>query len=268
MSALHIESQGQGPVLLLLHGWAMHGGIFAPLVEALAGRFTVLTVDLPGHGHSRASTLPLVAETLADVLAAQLEAREPEAPAAARALVAGWSLGGLVALALAARHPQRVRGLVMLAASPRFVAAADWPMGMDPEVFASFGADLDRDLPGTLDRFLMLGAQGSARSREALHFLRDAVHDRGRPTPEALHAGLALLRSADLRPCLPGLAVPSLWIAGRRDRLVGSQAVQTAAALVPDSRLVMFERAGHAPFLTEPAAVAEAITVFAADCPP
>jgi len=268
MNGLHIESRGQGPVLLLLHGWAMHGGIFAPLVEALVGRFTVLTVDLPGHGHSRGSPLPLVAETLADVLAAQLAAREPGWPAATRALVAGWSLGGLVALALAARHPQRVRGLVMLAASPRFVAADDWPAGMDPEVFASFGADLGLDYPGTLDRFLMLEAQGSARLREALRFLRDAVHDRGEPTPAALHAGLDLLQSADLRSCLPDLAVPSLWIAGRRDRLVGPQAVRAAAALAPGSRHVVFEHAGHAPFLTEPAAVAETITAFAADCPP
>jgi len=51
MSGLHVESTGEGPPLVLLHGWAMHGGLFAPLVPALARRYRVSVVDLPGHGH-------------------------------------------------------------------------------------------------------------------------------------------------------------------------------------------------------------------------
>lgn len=268
MSGLHLERAGQGPALLLLHGWAMHGGIFAPLVERLAGGFTVLGVDLPGHGHSRDSALPLALDAVADALAVQLAALEPEVPGASRALVAGWSLGGLAAIALAARHPARVRGLAMIAASPRFVSAPDWPAGMDPRVFELFGEELGRDYRGTLDRFLMLEAQGSAHLREELRFLRDAVYARGEPTPRALHEGLGLLHDGDLRHALPDLAIPSLWLVGCRDRLVSPQAMQAAAALAPRSRFTLFEHAGHAPFLTEPAAVAEALTVFAADCPP
>jgi pimeloyl-[acyl-carrier protein] methyl ester esterase len=182
--------------------------------------------------------------------------------------VAGWSLGGLVAAALAARHPARVRGLVMLAASPRFVAAPDWPAGMDPRVFEAFGEELERDYRGTLDRFLMLEAQGSAQLREELRFLRDAVYARGEPAPRALREGLSLLHDGDLRSLLPGLAMPSLWLAGRRDRLVSPAAMQAAAALAPASRFRLFERAGHAPFLTEPEAVAGALIEFSRACPP
>ena len=268
MSALHLERIGQGPAVLLLHGWAMHGGIFAPLVERLAGHFTVLCVDLPGHGHSRDHALPLALDAVADALNAQLSALEPERAGASRPLVVGWSLGGLVATALAARHPARVRGLVMLAASPRFVQAPDWPAGMDPQVFERFGEELGRDYRGTLDRFLMLEAQGSAHLREELRFLRDAVYARGEPSSRALHEGLGLLHDADLRQRLPGLAMPSLWLAGRRDRLVSPAALQAAAALAPRSRLRVFEQAGHAPFLTEPQALADALIAFAADCPP
>ena len=50
---MHIEIHGDGPDLVLIHGWAMHGGIFAPLLDALAARFRVHLVDLPGHGCSR-----------------------------------------------------------------------------------------------------------------------------------------------------------------------------------------------------------------------
>lgn len=263
MTPLHVERAGQGPALLLLHGWAMHGGIFAPIIERLAGRFTILAVDLPGHGASRDSALPLALDPVADALDAVLK----EA-GVARALVAGWSLGGLFATAFAARHPARVRGLAMAAASPRFVAAPDWPAGMDPGVFERFGEELGRDYRGTLDRFLMLEAQGSARVREELRYLRDAVHARGEPAPRALHEGLGLLHDVDLRAALPGLAMPSLWLAGRRDRLVNPAAMRDAAALAPASSFLQFDHAGHAPFLTEPVDVADALTAFAADCPP
>ena len=263
MSALHVESTGQGPALLLVHGWAMHGGVFAPLVRALEATFTVITVDLPGHGGSRDSALPLALDPVADALAALIDAQSSK-----HALVVGWSLGGLVATALAARHPDRVRGLAMLAASPRFVQGPDWPAGMDPRVFELFGEELGRDYRGTLDRFLMLEAQGSAHLREELRYLRDAVYARGEPAPRALQEGLGLLHDSDLRATLPGLAMPSLWIAGRRDRLVSPQAMQAAAALAPRSRFRQYDHAGHAPFLTEPTAVAEALTAFASSCPP
>jgi len=263
MSGLHVERSGQGPALLLVHGWAMHGGVFAPLARALGAHFELITVDLPGHGGSRDSALPLALDDVADALAALIDDQPSK-----RALVAGWSLGGLVAMALAARHPDRVRGLAMLAASPRFVQAPDWPAGMDPRVFELFGEELGRDYRGTLDRFLMLEAQGSAHLREELRYLRDAVYARGEPAPRALQEGLGLLHDSDLRAALPGLAMPSLWIAGRRDRLVSPQAMQAAAASAPRSRFQQFDHAGHAPFLTEPAAVADALTAFAADCAP
>ena len=59
---LHIEVAGDGPPIVLLHGWGLHGGVFAPLVERLADRFTLHCVDLPGHGRSRASAIPLQLE--------------------------------------------------------------------------------------------------------------------------------------------------------------------------------------------------------------
>lgn len=258
MSALHVQSRGHGPDLLLVHGWAMHGGIFAPLVEALAVNFTVHAVDLPGHGYSRDCELPLEFDVVADALTAQFP----------RALVAGWSLGGLFALALAQRHPSNVRGVAMLAATPCFVQRGDWPAGMPLAVFEQFGRDLGADWRGTVDRFLMLEAQGSAHLREELRFLRDAVYAHGEPHPRALSEGLALLEHTDLRVLLPALPMPSTWLVGRRDKLVSPTAVQAAAQLAGGAPVQVFAHAGHAPFLTEPVAVAEALTAFAAHCPP
>lgn len=261
MAELATERHGQGPLLLLLHGWAMHGGVFAPLIAALSRRFTVLAVDLPGHGHSRQNPLPLTLDAVADALALLLR-KQPEVLRGEAPILAGWSLGGLFALACAARHPDLLRGLVMLAASPRFVAADDWPQGMDPRIFERFGEELDRDYAGTLDRFLLLEAQGAGRSREELRFLREVAHARGKPDPHALRAGLQLLQASDLRALLPGLPVPSLWLAGGRDRLVAAAALQAAARLAPAGRCIVCAHAAHAPFLSDPAAVADALVAF------
>lgn len=258
MSLFH-DVRGQGPALVLLHGWAMHGGLFAPLVAALENDFELHLVDLPGHGRSREAGVALALDAAVDAVAACV----PD-----RALWLGWSLGGLVALQAAATLPSRVRGVVMLAANPRFVRSEDWPAGMDPSVFRGFASELGRDYRATIDRFLMLEAQGSDHVREEIRLLRDEVFAHGEPRADVLCDGLALLEDTDLRGALPALAMPSLWLAGRRDRLVSPEAMQAAAALAPGARFHEVARAGHAPFLTHAGEVADALRAFAADCPP
>ena len=74
MSGLHVDVVGSGPPLVLLHGWAMHGGIFAPLVEALRAHRTLHVVDLPGHGHSRGAAVPLRLDDCAAAVLDDIEA--------------------------------------------------------------------------------------------------------------------------------------------------------------------------------------------------
>ena len=252
MSELHIEVAGEGPPLVLLHGWAMHGGVFAPLVERLRGRHTLHVVDLPGHGLSRGSDVPLELDATADAILAQV----PEAPWCA------WSLGGLFALRAAQRDPGRVPALVMLCASPRFVRGEGWKYGVSAEIFQSFASGLREDYRATLDRFVALEAFGSDRAREAVRALRNELFARGEPPAESLARGLELLETTDLRDGLPRLRVPSLWVAGRRDRLVDPRAMREAAALAPDARFVQIEHGGHAPFLTDVDEVAGEIDSF------
>ena len=257
MHTLHVECIGRGRPLVLLHGWAMHGGIFAPLVGRLSAQFELHLVDLPGHGHSRGSALSIDPAPCAAALIGQL----PRAP------WLGWSLGGLVAMHAAMAEASSVTGLVAVAASPRFVAAPDWPHGVDASVFAQFGEGLARDYRGTVDRFLALEAQGSDHMRDELRLLRERVYARGEPDPGVLVEGLAVLENQDLRAALARLAVPSLWIAGRRDRLVTWQAMQAAAALCPDGHFSCVAGGGHAPFLTHADAVASSVIDFVEGLP-
>jgi len=249
---LHIDVDGSGPPLVLLHGWAMHGGVFAPLVDRLQAQRTVYRVDLPGHGASRDSTLPLALAPVVDALVEVL----PAAP------WLGWSLGGLFALHAAAAHPARVPALTMLCASPCFVRGDGWTHGMSAEIFRDFETGLRTDYRGTLDRFIALEAFGSDDPKGELRALRAEVFARGEPAAGVLADGLALLEKTDLRAQLPTLRVPSLWLAGRRDRLVDPRAMQAAAALAPDASADTVAHAGHAPFLTHADAVAARLLDF------
>jgi pimeloyl-[acyl-carrier protein] methyl ester esterase len=252
MNGLHVEVTGRGTPLVLLHGWAMHGGIFRPLTERLAERFELHVVDLPGHGHSALPADGLALDACVDTLLHQL-------PVAAWL---GWSLGGLIALRAAQRAPDRVNALTALCASPRFVRADGWPHAVEAEVFSNFGRDLARDYRATIDRFVALEAHGSDHMREELRELRTHVFERGEPDARVLADGLAILESSDLRDALPALAMRSLWIAGRRDRLVPWQAMQAGAEAAPGGRFLRIDGGGHAPFLSHAAQTAEAIVDF------
>ena len=251
---LWIEVVGSGLPLVLLHGWAMHGGVFAPLVERLQGRRTLYLVDLPGHGRSRDCEVPLQLEPCV----AAIDAAVPAAP------WCGWSLGGLFALHAAATRPARVPALAMLCASPRFVRGDDWPYGVSAEIFRDFATGLGEDYRATLDRFVALEAFGSDHAREEIHALRERVFARGEPRAQVLASGLALLETTDLREAASRLTVPSLWLAGRRDRLVDPRAMAAAADLAPDASIDVVEHAGHAPFLVHSDEVAARLLAFAA----
>lgn len=255
MPELFIEKRGRGAAqVVLIHGWAMHGGVFAPLVAALEARCTLHVVDLPGHGRSRDCGLPLEAGACARLIAA----RTPPA------LWLGWSLGGLVALTAALEHAQQVRALAMLCASPRFARGEDWPHGVEREVIAQLGRDLDRDYRGTLERFLALETLGSERAREELRQLRADLYARGEPDPRVLHEGLAMLDATDLRARLPELTRPSAWIAGRRDRLIPWAGMAWSAEQC-EGGFACLEHAGHAPFLGYADAVVEALEPLLAE---
>ncbi|MDE2496770.1 MAG: pimeloyl-ACP methyl ester esterase BioH [Xanthomonadaceae bacterium] len=239
MSELFIQTEGGGDAhVVLLHGWAMHGGVFAPLVEALRNRCTLHVVDLPGHGRSRdcgASLQPAeCARAITD--------RVPPA------IWLGWSLGGLYALQAALDFPQQLQALAMLCASPRFVRGEDWQHAVSPEILQNFARDLETDYEGTLERFMALEALGSDCAQSDLRQLRAGTFSAHPPEVRALVEGLDVLEHSDLRARAHELAQPSVWIAGRRDRMIPWQAMQWSAAQCGGA-FTCIAGGGHAPFI-------------------
>jgi len=251
---VHVEIRGSsGPDVVLLHGWALHGGMWGPWLEPLAERARLHFVDLPGHGRS---PWPAGAASLRDLA----QAVSPHVPAGAAVL--GWSLGGMVALELARARPGDLAALVLLATTPCFLARDDWPSGMNPGVLDGFAAGLGGDYRRTISNFLALQTWGDENATQALRSLRASLDDHGEPDPRALAAGLEILRHADLRAHLDRIAVPTLVIAGEHDRITPAAAGRELAARLPTARFVQVPKAGHAPFLSHAEIVRAEVTDF------
>lgn len=259
--SLHVEVSGSGPDIVMLHGWGLHGGLFGPLVERLSGDFRVHAVDLPGHGRSQWPA------------PRSLRRRGPESSLTTwshavlesvpdRALWVGWSLGATVAIR-AALDSTRVGRLVLVAATPRFVAGPDWPHALDPGTLQEFASGLEYDFRGTVHRFLTLQSLGDENARERIRELRAQVFGHGEPATGALAAGLTILSETDLRNELTNLTVPVLVLAGSRDRLTPPAASAVLAAAVPGAHYEEVAGAAHAPFLSHPDKVASSIQAFA-----
>ncbi|HVN41839.1 MAG TPA: pimeloyl-ACP methyl ester esterase BioH [Steroidobacteraceae bacterium] len=255
MTALHVEILGRGADLVLLHGWSLHGGMWGPWIEALAQHARLHVVDLPGHGRS---PWPQGVHDLGGLA----QCVRPSIPDGA--VVLGWSLGGMVALELARRHPATVAALVLIATTPRFLTGAGWEQGMRPEVLEGFARGLAEDYRATVRNFLALQALGDERAAQALRVLRDRLASHGEPDPRALAAGLRMLREADLREALPGITQPTLVIAGERDRVTPPAAGLELAAALPAARYCAIAGAGHAPFLSHAQEVLRELRPFLA----
>ncbi|HET9106088.1 MAG TPA: alpha/beta fold hydrolase [Steroidobacteraceae bacterium] len=258
MSGLHLEVRGNGPTLALLHGWGLNLRVWDGLADALSDRFRIVAVDLPGHGLS--DWLPESGS-----LAGQAEqVHEAVSALAGSYSLLGWSLGGQIALQLAAAGPDAavIDRLVLIAATPRLSAGPDWPCGAPPQRLAAQEASLRTDYRRTVADFLELQVRGSAGGEAALAQLRAALFAHGEARPQALARGLELLRDGDLRPLLSAVAQPALVIAGQYDRVTLPAASQALAELLKDARFIEIRRAAHAPFLSHLPQVSALLTEF------
>jgi pimeloyl-[acyl-carrier protein] methyl ester esterase len=231
--------------IVLLHGWALNLRVFDALAADLAREFTVLALDLPGHGRSpEPDALQREGWTL-ERLAAWIA---PAVPAGA--LLLGWSLGGQVALQLARQAPERVGALALVSTTPRFVGGDGWPHGIAPAVLAHFAKHLGSDYRQTVRDFLELQVRGSRDAAVALAALQAALFAQGEASAAVLSRSLEVLRSADLRAALPAIDVPALVLGGQYDRVTPPGAARALAAALPRARHHELARCGHAPFLT------------------
>ena len=235
---IKIHRQGSGPPVSFLHGWGMNAAVFEPLLDPMAQRYRVSRVDLPGYGASA---------NIDGDFDAQVEAL---AEAMDGGTLVGWSMGGLYAIALAHRYPQKFTRLMLVGSNPCFVQREDWPSAMPSVVFNDFAGDLIADWQAAMRRFIGLQMHGADNARTLVREITALLLEGGEPRPGALESGLDLLLNADLRPLLETMEVPVLALLGRRDKLVPVQVAEHLPRVNPAIRVECLHQSAHAPFLS------------------
>jgi pimeloyl-ACP methyl ester carboxylesterase len=253
--ALSYVKAGSGPVLLLIHGMAGTHATWQAVIEPLAERHTVIALDLPGHGASEAGAGDYSLGSLAAGLRDLLIKLGHE-----RATLVGHSLGGGIAMQFAYQFPEITERLVLVSSG-----------GLGPEVnpvlraaalpganlFIAATAGPGRVAGAALARGLAtLGLQPSA---DVAEFARGYASLADAPRRSAFLATLRAVVGTEGQRVEAGdrlyLAegVPVLIIWGRRDRIIPVAHAEHAHAAIPDSRLEIFDAAGHMPQLEVPA---------------
>ena len=249
--------RGHGPAVILLHGLASSMYTWADVIPALAKDHDVVAVDLPGFG---GSDIPddLSPSVYPDTVLALMDRL-----GISRASLIGNSLGGAVAVVLAARHPERVRRLVLIDSAGFNLDPSRRPLILRVLGFGPVAAALDA-LP--------------VRRRVVTAALRQVFYDRAHVTPEKVEEYLAPLarpgateaiRSLLARQAafgLPALVrevrVPTLIVWGRNDRWIPAADADRFASAIPAARKVVLEECGHVPQEERPAELVHLLEEF------
>ena len=174
------------------------------------------------------------------------------------AILVGWSLGGMIAIELAARMTNKVGALILLSSTPCFVQKPDWPHGTDEKQLLAVLQKLKKDKHGALNNFIAEVAYGDVSPRTTIRILREIVA-KNMASDEVLTGGLEILRHQDLRGSLLNVRCPTGIISGMNDHLVAKTTGKAMQSLRPEMHLIEIDNAGHAPFISQQKKTAWAI---------
>ncbi len=228
------ERRGEGPPLVLLHGWPMDGREWHRQIDGLSDEFTVVAWDAPGAGKSSDPPETFRLPDWADCLVGFIEAL-----GLGRSHVGGLSWGGGLALELYRRHPGVVRTLILAS------AYAGWAGSLPTEVVEQRlqlmlrNSDLppDRWAPALVDTFFSKDAPPEM-VREALSIVSD-LH------PGATRVAMQAFAEADLRDVLSRINVPTLVLCGEEDVRAPRHVWEALHSGISGSKLVLIRGVGH-----------------------
>uniref|UniRef100_A0A450WEV9 Pimeloyl-[acyl-carrier protein] methyl ester esterase n=1 Tax=Candidatus Kentrum sp. LFY TaxID=2126342 RepID=A0A450WEV9_9GAMM len=253
---LHKTTPNTIKPLTTIHGWGLNAAVWDDIGDRLKTGYAFNAIDLPGFGKSPMLAGEYTLAALADAVAEAMPSPS---------VLMGWSLGGLVALEVARRHPERVDALIVVASGPRFTEAEDWPHGVAPDVLDAFSETVAEDPKTALQRFLILQAGRTDLGRATVKKLKPLLSRYGLPNRDALEKGLVLLRETDFRHVMDEIRCPVLFILGSRDNLVSPAVVADLWRLCPGCRMAVIDGGAHAPFISHPVEFLEVLIPFLGD---
>ena len=242
MAKLHISKFGQGPDLILLHGWGSSSKVWQTCIQELSVNFRVWCIDLPGHGKSHSVAWDGSTGQGVEMLSHCL----PHTSS-----IVGWSLGGLLAQLFIQRYPQRVNNLVLVASVPKFIASKNWVHGMPKELFESFSQQFSKSPHETLQKFCALQSLNSNSQKQVQSSLINSLSNQAEHLTN-IEWGLQWLQEIDLRDEVTLSNFPILLLHGDKDAVCSFSAAQDAVSVWKNASLKSIPNAGHAPFISQP----------------
>jgi non-heme chloroperoxidase len=240
---LHVEQRGQGDKsIILLHGIMMSGEVFKRQVDMLSKSCRVITVDLRGFGQSDKPASGYLLDVYVDDLKHLIDRLELVRP-----VIAGWSMGGLIAMAFAAKFPQTLSRMILIGTTPCLVQRPDWPDAVPPAAAEQLGQLLATDYGAGVDAFcgMMFPEPGSTEDAD---FIRQIML----ASPQ--HVTLACLQNlggVDLRSDLGAIVDPVSVICGEQDMACPPGASRFMAEKLSGT-LTLIPGGGNCVFLTKP----------------
>ncbi len=244
--SLHTLVQGQGFPILCLHGHPGSGQSLSVFTQHLSARFRTIAPDLRGYGSSRAPAAFVMTDHLSD-LEALLDRLN-----VSRCLVLGWSLGGILALELALRMPERVSGLILVATAAR-PKSSHPAIAWQDNAYTGVASLLNWFHPGwqwnidtfgqrSLYRYLIQQHTPATYQYLANEALPAYLQTSGRAT-QAL--SMALQRGYSRLADLPAIQCPCLVLAGADDRHITAAASWETAQMLPHAEYHCYPNAAH-----------------------
>jgi pimeloyl-ACP methyl ester carboxylesterase len=261
---LAIREEGAGDPLVLVHGAGTSSAIWHRVMAHLADDRRVVAPDLPGYGGSPAAGPGFALEEVADGLVAGLD----EAGVPAPYDLVGHSMGGAIAILAAARHPERVRRLVLvapagLAALPRVAAGL---LGAVAAPFAVARRTLATPLAGSaLVRRVALAGVARDGARVPAANAREVLASSAGAT--RIGPGLASAATADLRATLASVQAPLGLVWGEHDPVIPPRRIEVIRRARPDVVVRIVPDTAHAPMLERPGAFCAALEAVLAELP-
>ena len=240
--AIHAESHGHGDTaIVFLHGIMMSGAVFKRQVSALSGDYRVVTVDLRGFGQSDKPESGYSGERFVADLKYIIDHLNLKRP-----IIAGWSMGGAIALAFAASFPGVASRLVLIGTTPCLIQRPDWPDAVPPAAAEQLGQALATDYGAGVEAFCHMMFP-EAHSEDEMNFVRQIML--ATPANVTLTC-MQNLGGSDLRPVLGAIREPVSVLCGTEDMVCPPAASRFLADKL-GGELTLIAGGGHCAFLTK-----------------
>lgn len=256
---LWYEERGAGCPVVLVHGWCMSSDVWKYQFDELSSSMRLIAPDLRGHGRSRGVSGGLNFESFAADLVDLCDKLD-----LSRVILVGWSMGAQIALQSSARLSDRLSGMVLVSATPRFTASYDFPHALASNEANGMRLKVQRNAQRALEGFYSrLFAEGELENCSCGAEIKKLLSTIPAPETGAMLEALDALALADMRELLAAITIPTLIMNGAQDRICLPQASHYLKEHIPGAGQIVFHDCGHAPFLTQSHQFDDGINKFA-----